>query len=174
MWNALFVISIIFLILSFLGVIVVLTFLLPVFQGAPFVATEKKRVQKILDVADIKVGDMIADIGSGDGRLVIAFAQVGIMTYGFEINPFLVWWSKFVARRKGVSKKTKFIRANFWQTNFSEYDVVFVFGIPYIMGRLGKKLQNELPKGAKIISNGFHIPDMKLVKKDGQIFVYEV
>ena len=67
-------------------------FLLPMFfWGAFFAKTDDVSLQNMIKLAKIKPGDIAVDLGSGDGKIVIAMAKAGAIAYGFEINPFLVW-----------------------------------------------------------------------------------
>src|SRR5882672_3428464 len=72
---------------------------LPVFlarRGAPYVPSRKDSIKKMLVLANLKPGDKVVDLGSGDGRIVIAFARNGIDAHGYEISPALVLWSKLM------------------------------------------------------------------------------
>ena len=101
----------------------------------------------------------MADLGSGDGRIVIEFAKKGIESHGFEINPFLVWISKRKIKKAGLENKAFIHKGSFWKKNFNEFNVVTIFGIDYIMKSLEKKLQKELPFNGKVISNAFKFPN---------------
>jgi len=170
--QILFYILIFLALVSFLGAILVLSFLFVVFKGAPFVATDKKKIKDILKFADPQGRQKILDLGSGDGRLVIAMARQGAEAYGYEINPFLVWWSRWKIKQAGLSDRAFVYRKDFWQENLATFDTVVVFGLGSIMGRLEEKLKKELPNGAKVISNGFSFPDWKEADKAGQIILY--
>jgi len=143
-----------------------------VFNGAPYVRTHPKALARMLTLADIKPGNVAIDLGSGDGEIVIACAKSGAMAYGFEINPLLCLWSKFRIDRAGLSKNTFISKNSFWNIHFGEYDVVTVFGISYMMPLLEKKLQSELKRGAKVISNSFMFPNWKFVKQDMDVYLY--
>ena len=78
-----------------------------------WVPTPDKLVAKMLEIADVSAGDFVIDLGSGDGRTVIAAAKLGASARGIEINPAMVEHSKIKAREAGVSGKTEFIHADF-------------------------------------------------------------
>lgn len=141
-------------------------------RGAPFVPSQRKSVRKIIALADIKAGDKAVDLGSGDGRIVIALAKAGAEAHGYEINPTLVAWSRFRIILAGLSGKAFIHQRSFWEENLSSYNVVALFGITKIMDKLGQKLSSELKPDTKIISNVFKFSDWELVKQDEEIYLY--
>lgn len=111
----------------------------------------------------------VAELGSGDGRVVKAFAQQGAIVHGFEINPLLSFWSRYNLRKvKGV----KIFSKSYWNVNLSEYDIIIVFGMTHIMNRLRIKFENELKPGTLVISNIFQIPGWVPTKEEGGVRVY--
>lgn len=162
-----------FLLLDIFVLILGLGFLIAIIKGAPYVPARRKAVEKMIEFADIKPGQKAVDIGSGDGRVVIALARAGAIAYGYEINPLLVWWSRWQIKRAGLEKKAFVYVKNIWSQDFSEFDIVIIFGLPRIMKEMGQKLDRELKPGAKIISNAFHFPDWQPVKKEEGVFLYE-
>lgn len=73
--------------------------------------------------------NLILDIGSGDGRIVIAGAQSGFKSHGVELNPWLVYYSRLSAFKNGVFKQTKFFRKDLWKFDTSLYDNIIIFGV---------------------------------------------
>lgn len=71
----------------------------------------------------------VLDIGSGDGRIVIACAQQGFQSHGVELNPWLVYYSRLSAIKNRVSSKTKIFRKDLWKFNISSYDNIVIFGV---------------------------------------------
>ena len=112
-----------------------------------------------------------ADIGSGDGRIVIALARAGAVAHGYEINPLLVWWSRVKIRRAGLDGRAYIHRKNLWHTDFSSFDAVTVFGVFHIMRRLETKLRRELKPGARAVSIGFEFPTWPAAEKYDGIYV---
>jgi len=172
MWHAILVISLALLVGAVVILAVVLTFLLPVIQGAPFVASDLKKVGKMIELAGLRPGERLADLGSGDGRIVLAAAANGHPACGFEINPVLVWWSRCRARRRGLDGRAHFLCSSFWKEDLAGFDAISVFGIDHMMPRLRRKLERELKPGTRVISNGFSIPGWEPVRRDGQVFLY--
>ena len=142
-------------------------------SGAPYVPSRREAVDKILRVSSVKPGEKTVDLGSGDGRIVVAMSKAGAEAHGYEINPLLVWWSRGAIRRAGLQDKAFIHWGDFWKADFSPYRVVTVFGITHIMRRLESKLARELTPGARAVSNAFRLPTWKLSRKEDAVFVYE-
>lgn len=140
----------------------------PVIHGAVYFPTHPRNYEKIIELADMESGKM-ADLGSGDGRIVMAFAERGIEAHGFEINPLLVLLSKRAIKKKGLEKKAFVHWKSFWKENLSPFDLIYVYGFPHIMESLGEKLKRELKPGAKIISNSYRF---KVLKQDNEYSPY--
>lgn len=147
--------------------------LIPIVRGAPYVPIHRRQQEKAFQLAPLKPGDKIADLGSGDGRLLMEAAKKGAVAYGFEINPFLVWHTKRVAKRQGLEESVFCSWSNFWSQDFSDFDVVYIYGITYIMKGLEKKLQKELKPGARAVVFIFPFPNWPLQQKDNGVYIYE-
>jgi cyclopropane fatty-acyl-phospholipid synthase-like methyltransferase len=139
--------------------------------GAPYAAIGKKRLAAMLNLAKIKKGDKAADLGSGDGRIVMALAKAGALADGYEINPLLYILSKYRIRKEGVRHANIFLK-DLWKKDLSIYDVVTLYGNFPMMGRLEKKLQTELRPGSKVVSNHFQFPNWKYAKKERDVYLY--
>ncbi len=123
-------------------------------------------------LADLHPGEMVVDLGCGDGSIVIKVAQAGAISEGYEINLFLVLWARWRIGKLGLQDKAKIYWKNMWKVDVSKYNVVVVYGFPSIMFDLKKKLQKELPVGARVISNSFPFPNWKQVSMVDQIYLY--
>lgn len=146
--------------------------LLPLSKGVPFAVSTPAKVKKIITLAGDLKGKKIADLGSGDGRIVIALAQAGAEAHGYEINLPIVWLSRWRIKKSGVNGQAFIHRKNYWSVNLAEYDVIVLFGVWYIMEKLEKKLSAELKPGTMIISNFCSLPHWQILKQDDKIFVY--
>ncbi|XP_071660557.1 ATP synthase subunit C lysine N-methyltransferase isoform X3 [Patagioenas fasciata] len=91
-------------------------------------------------------------------RKVIAAAKRGFKAVGYELNPWLVWYSRYRAWRDGVHQSTRFYISDLWKVSFSHYTNVVVFGVPRMMPQLEKKLEEELECNARIIACRFPFP----------------
>lgn len=150
----------------------VLTLLWYFLLGAPYVATNRVTLKKEIVIAQPKPGEKAADLGSGDGRVLIALAESGLEAHGYEVNPILVWLSRANIRKAGFEKKAFVHWGSFWGKDLSSFDLVTVYGIGVIMPKLERKLQTELKTGARVVSNGFTFPNWRPTKTDGGITVY--
>jgi precorrin-6B methylase 2 len=146
----------------------------PIVRGAIYFPTTPKNVDIMIALAGVRSGMRIADFGSGDGRLLIACAERGAFAEGYEINPMLVHQSRRAIRRKGLSRLAVVHWKSLWKADSSKSDVIFVYGIPYIMKGLEKKFARELKPGTKIVSNVFRFPGWKSIAQEGNVFLYEV
>jgi ubiquinone/menaquinone biosynthesis C-methylase UbiE len=159
-------------------VIYIFFFVWPWLFGAPFEPTNDKKIKKMIKLAGIRKGkkkDKAIDLGSGDGRIVIALAKAGAKeAHGFEINPVLVLVSRRKIKKAGLQKKAFIHWKNFWKISFKDYSVVTLFQFPTIMKKLEKKLRLELKKGSRIVSYHWKFPTWKPVKKiDKDIYLYK-
>lgn len=152
----LFFIPIIFLILA--AAAFLFFSIIPVLQGAPFVPVHSQRLKKAFDVLNLKPGQKIADLGSGDGKILIEAAKRGIKSVGFEINPILVFLTKRKIKKQKLQNLAFCKWQSFWKSNLFDFDVVFVFGISHIMKSLEKKFEKELKTGAKAVCFVFPLP----------------
>jgi protein-L-isoaspartate O-methyltransferase len=137
----------------------------------PYFQTSRYRVETMVELAEIKPGEKAADLGSGDGRIVIALAQKGIETHGYEIDEDLRKLSKENIIKLEL-KNAFILNKDFWTENLSSYDIICCYPMPTIMGRLERKLQEELKPGSRILLNYFPFKHWKLQKTKDNIFLY--
>ncbi|MBI4127449.1 MAG: methyltransferase domain-containing protein [Parcubacteria group bacterium] len=154
-------------------VMILLLLLIPLIRGAPFIFTHRKTVATMLQLAGVKPGERVADLGAGDGRLVIAFAQAGAEAHGYEIIPILVWLARRNIRKAGLTGRAFVDLRNFFHEDLSSFQIVTVFGMAHLMPKLETKLLNELPPGARILSHAFAFPTWQPIRKEGGVFLYE-
>lgn len=119
-----------------------------------WVPTPDALVEKMLDMAEVTAQDYVIDLGSGDGRTVIAAARRGATALGIEYNPDMVELSKRNAREAGVAGKATFMKADLFETDFSKAQVITMFLLPAINLKLRPTLL-ELKPGTRIVSNSF-------------------
>lgn len=112
------------------------------------------------------------DLGSGAGRLLFLAARRGAVAEGYELNPFLVWWTRLVAKVRGLSGRVTARRASIYSAKVGEADVIFTFLFPGPMERLAPQLFQAMKPGSLLVSYTFAIPGAKLHAKDQGIFVY--
>jgi len=174
-----FLIFFLILLLIFLLIVCLFVFsmsflILPtLFWGAIYVPTKPGIVKKMINLADIKPGDKAVDLGSGDGRLVIALAKAGAEAHGYEINRFLVCLARKNIRQAGLSDRAFILLKSFWEQDFSKFDIVTIYGMSHIMKKLELKLKKELKPNAKVVSNSFTFPNWQHSKKEEGVYLYE-
>jgi hypothetical protein len=123
-----------------------------------WVPTGDALVEKMLDMAHVTASDYVIDLGSGDGRTVIAAAKRGATALGIEYNPDLVELSKKRAAAAGVAAKASFEKADIFESDFSKATVITMFLLPELNLRLRPKLL-DLKPGTRIVSNSFTMDD---------------
>jgi SAM-dependent methyltransferase len=123
-----------------------------------WVPTADTLVQKMLDMAKVTASDYVIDLGSGDGRTVIAAAKRGAKALGVEYNPDMIALSRRNAEKAGVTAKASFTQADLFKTDFSEATVVTLFLLPEINLRLRPKILAMKP-GTRVVSNSFDMGD---------------
>ena len=119
-----------------------------------WVPTPQLLVDKMLDMGKVTAKDYVIDLGSGDGRTVITAAKRGARALGIEYNPEMVELSKRNAAKEGVSDKATFIKADLFESDFSQATVITMFLLPDLNMRIRPKLL-ELKPGTRIVSNSF-------------------
>ena len=123
-----------------------------------WVGNPESMVQKMLDVAEVTPQDFVVDLGSGDGRNVIAAAKRGARAHGIEYNGDLVEFSKNLAAKERVSDRATFERGDVFEADFSKATVVVLFLTPEMNIRLRPKLL-ALKPGSRVVANTFAIGD---------------
>ncbi len=119
-----------------------------------WVPTPQALVDKMLDIAKVTASDYVIDLGSGDGRTVITAAKRGARTLGIEYNPDMVELSKRNAEKAGVGAKANFMKADLFESDFSQATVITMFLLPDINLKLRPKIL-DLKPGTRIVSNTF-------------------
>jgi len=145
-----------------------------------FVPTPQSVVNAMLRLASVGPDDVVYDLGSGDGRIVVLAAlEYGARSVGVELDPELVEASRQVARSAGVTDRARFIEGDLFTTDISQATVVTLFLSPGINARLESKLKQELKPGTRVVSHQFGIgnwvPDAKVQATDGtDLFLWTI
>ncbi len=126
--------------------------------GAPYVPIDHDRVDAMLELAGVKPGEKVVDLGSGDGRIVVAAAKAGAIAEGWEINPYLWLISLWNISRAGVGARARVHLGTYWSERFEDADVVTLFLITMQMDRMERKLREELRPGSRVASYAFTFP----------------
>lgn len=141
-----------------------------------YVPTPMPVVNEMLRLADVQSGDKVYDLGSGDGRIVIAAAQErGATGIGIDIDPERVREANENAQQAGVSDRVEFRQQDLFETDFSDATVVTLYLLPELNVRLRPKLLRELQPGTRIVSHSFDMGEWKpeqVVQVDGRTIYY--
>ncbi len=138
--------------------------------GAPYLPTLSSQKKTALELLDLKPGQTLVELGSGDGRMLSYAAQRGIKSIGYELNPLLVLYSK-IATFKYRSLITIKL-ANFWAVPLPECDGIYVFLLDRYMLKLHNKITQEITTSVKLVSFAFSIPDNKAVTEKNGMYLY--
>ena len=123
-----------------------------------WVPTPPALVEKMLDMARVTSRDFVMDLGSGDGRNIIAAAKRGARGVGVEYNPDMVALSRRNAAKEGVAERAKFVQGDMFQADISQATVLALFLLPDNLRKLTPKFMEQLKPGTRLVMNGFSIP----------------
>ncbi|XP_043287456.1 ATP synthase subunit C lysine N-methyltransferase isoform X2 [Venturia canescens] len=132
----------------------------------PYVPATTQQIENVLVALQGRTGSLV-DLGSGDGRLVLAAARKGFLATGVELNAWLVLYSKISSSVQGLSSLTLFHRKDLWKFDLSRYDNVIIFGVEQMMEELERKFIKELKEDCRIVACRFPLPHLKPVKTVG-------
>ncbi len=167
------IILIIILLFIFLPVWILWTF----FIGAGWQPTSRRVVKKMLDLAELEPGDILYDLGSGDGRILKeACKSYGAYSVGLEADPLRVLWSRLNLRFSGLSDMSHVTWGNFFNYHIGDASVVTIFLWRETNERLKAKFQEELKPGTRIVSYYWKIEGWKPknIDKEEKIYIYVV
>lgn len=123
-------------------------------------------IRKMLKLANVKKNEMVYDLGSGDGRvLIIAAKEFHARAVGIEKNRLLVWLSRWIIRRDNLQDRIKLIHGDIFKENLRNADVILMYLSHKLTQKLKQKFEKELKKGTRIISASHPIEEWKEVKK---------
>jgi cyclopropane fatty-acyl-phospholipid synthase-like methyltransferase len=130
---------------------------------SPYAATPESVVEAMLAMAGVSASDFVIDLGSGDGRIVIAAAKLhGARGLGVDIDATLVDLAIRLAERDGVADRARFVERDLFETDVSEASVVTIYLLPTIMDRIAAKLRAELRPGARVVTHDFPLPGWRI------------
>lgn len=129
--------------------------------GAPFVATSRARRKEILNMLELKSGDIVYDLGAGAGDMMLLFAKKhGVKVIGFELSPLLCAIAQLRIFIHGMNNASLRWR-NFFRTDLSPATVVYCYLMPKTVEKLMGKIERELKRGTKIVSFAFPLKWLK-------------
>ena len=167
----LFVLSIILFLLGLLWMLV------PALYGLPSRPTGLNRIRQALKLVNLKSDEVLYDLGSGDGRvLIIAAREFGAQAVGIEIGPVQRAFSWVKVQRSGIRHKVRIEAGNFYKTNLHEADVVFVYATSREVVKLAPHLEQQMRRGSRLVSISADFPEWEPSTFDERqlIFIYEM
>lgn len=156
--------------------LIILCFGFVVVFGPPYVPTLQPQARIAIEMINLKPGEMMLELGCGDGKLLVMAAQTGVFSVGYELNPILVLFAKL--RTFKYRKYVKIVWGNFWNTrNWPDADGIFVFILQKHMQKLDKKIMQwhqGKSKPVKLVSFAFTIPGREPLQKSKHgVYLYE-
>jgi tRNA A58 N-methylase Trm61 len=145
--------------------------------GARWYPTRRRTMRRMLELAEVRPGDTVYDLGSGDGRiLIMAAREFGAGGVGIEVDALRHAIARRRVARAGASDAIALVRADFFDVDVGGADVVTLYLRQPTNDRLEEKLADELRPGARIVSNTYTLPTLPLVAADRtlRVYVYEV
>ena len=138
--------------------------------GAPYLPTLTPQTAAALDLAGLKAGETLLELGCGDGRVVVAAARRGYRVVGYELNPLLaaVAW----LRTRRYRGQVTIIWGDFWHKPWPTAEAIFVFLLPKYMPKLDTKIAQHKHRPVKLVSFAFKIPGKSIARRRGGVFLY--
>ena len=166
--------GLIVLLLVILAIYLLFYVFFPLGRGAIYEPSSPDKTADIAELAEVTPSDRAADLGSGDGRVVIALARAGAVAHGYEVNPFLVLRSRANIRAAGVADRAFIHWGSFWRADLSPYSLITVFQVGFIMARLEAKLSRELSPGSRVVSHYWRFPSLRPEGVRGDVYRYRI
>jgi 16S rRNA A1518/A1519 N6-dimethyltransferase RsmA/KsgA/DIM1 with predicted DNA glycosylase/AP lyase activity len=154
-----------------LGTVIYIIYL-QLIPGAFYYPSSPDRVKTIFDNLKISKKDVVFDLGSGDGRLLIAAAKLGAKAIGYEMNPGLVHKSRQKIRKLNLSKLITVKIKNFWKADLSDATIICVYQFPKYVKKLEKILKKS-QHPVVVVSNDYPFPNQKPYLIKNNIYFYK-
>jgi hypothetical protein len=155
----------------FAVIILVLLFGFVVFVGPPYLPTMRKQADAALDMLDLQPGQTLLELGSGDGRVMLAAAARGWKVIGIELNPVLVVFSYLLTWK--YRKQVRLVWGSYWGAPWPRADAVFTFMLPKYMTTLDERMEKWRPTAIKLASFAFAIPNKEPIETRDGVYLYE-
>ena len=132
------------------------------YPDVPYVPSPEEVVERMLKLAEVHDGDIVYDLGCGDGRIVIMAAQkFGATATGVDIDPERIKEARANAEKAGVTDKTKFVLGDLFEADIHPATVVTLYLLPSVNEKLKPKLLKDLKPGTRVVSHSFDMGDWK-------------
>lgn len=154
-----------------LSLVLILSFSFVLLYGAPYLPTLRPQVKTALDLLDLKPGQTMLELGCGDGKVLIAAAERGIRSIGYELNPILAAWAWLRTRR--YRRLVRIVWGNYWTQPWPPCEGIFAFLLPRFMSKLDKKVVQQTSQPVKLVSFAFQIPGRRASRQVAGVFRYD-
>lgn len=168
--TVLSIIAMVLLLIILVGIFYAVDF----FMDLPYVATRHHQIETIIKLAQIKKGETVIDLGSGDGRLLFAAAERGAKAIGYELNPFLIVLTLVHTKLKGLGNQVWVQRQSLWKADLKVADVIFVYSLKKSIQKFEDFVFQNARPGTRIIVNLHPFPNKKPIKAKDGIYLYKV
>jgi len=160
-----------------LFLLALLWILVPALYGLPSKPTKPDRIRKALQLVELKQGELLYDLGAGDGRvLLIAAKEFGAKAIGIEVAPvqIMLTWLRIILSGLGDRVRVKF--GNFYKTELKDANVVFIYATLQELMKLAPHLEKKMMPGSRLVSISADFPEWEPTKFDEKdlIFAYEM
>ncbi len=163
--------------IAVLWFIVIVSVSWSIIRGAPYSPTRMEKVHNMLNLASLKPGESIYDLGCGDGRILITAARhFNAQAVGIEIDPFRYLWCQILITILGLRKKVRVHYGDLFTMDISGADVVVCYLLQKTNDKLEDKLKRELQSNSRIVSNKFLFFGLPVIHQDSDqgIYVYKI
>jgi cyclopropane fatty-acyl-phospholipid synthase-like methyltransferase len=152
--------------------VIVICFGYVLFFGAPYLPTLKKQKVEALNLLNLQPGQLLLDLGCGDGRILNEAAKRGIKSIGYELNPIIFLIAKLLTHKNRGLISIRF--ANYWTEEWPRADGIYSFSIDKYMKKLDKKiLSSGFNKSVKLVTYANKITGKKYNKTINALYLYE-
>lgn len=141
--------------------------------GPIYYPSKPKKIKTMLDLAKITSKDTVIDLGSGDGVILFEVAKRGAKAIGYEIDPILVQKTKKKVKALGLEKQITVYCKSMWKADLTPATVIALYLFPRFMNRLQKKIEKEVKKPIRVVSNDYQFSNKKYLKKKDKAFLYQ-
>jgi SAM-dependent methyltransferase len=142
-------------------------------RGAPWAPTPMEMVHKMLKMAKVGPGDVVYDLGCGDGRMIIAATRrYGAHAVGIELDPLRFIWCQILITFLGLRGRVRIIFGDFYKQDLSAADVVTCYLLQSTNNKLQAKFKQELRPDTRVVTNFFTFPKLHLVSADKEDKLY--
>ena len=153
----------------FLAIVLLFSFVL--LFGPPFLPTLRGQTKNAIEMLNLKSGQTLIELGSGDGRVLKEAAAKGVRAIGYEINPALVIYSKIATYKKRQLIQIHW--GNFWKAPLEKADGIYIFGLGRYMEKLNNKIVQECKQPVRVVSFAFRFPKIEPEAEKGGLYLYK-